>query len=336
MSLSFQILGDVSRDNALLVTVDAGQSVSRLLCDCGDGCLTQVPFAEVQAVDHLLFSHLHMDHIGGFDTFFRCVYGRSDRPNHIWGPPHTGEILHHRFQGFLWNLVAGLQATWRVHDLHAGQVKTSRFELAETFAHTHPEGPEPWERQILAGPGYTVEALLMDHGTPSVAYVIRETPRVNVDAAKLAACGLRPGPWLQRIRGPLASEAERLEVGGVSRSVRELQQTLVTVTPGDSVAYLTDFELTEAATTLLADVLRGVGTVVCESQYRHADAELAARNKHMTATQAATLAARAGVGRLVLFHLSDRYRAEQWQEMLSEARAVFPATAFPAHWKMDG
>jgi ribonuclease Z len=90
--------------------------------------------------------------------------------------------------------------------------------------------------------------------------------------------------------------------------------------------------LDEAAVERLTDALKGVGTVVCESQYRHADLELARRNCHMTATQIAHLASRAGVGRLVLFHLSDRYTREEWLELLAEARAVFPATAFPDHW----
>jgi ribonuclease Z len=40
------------------------------------------------------------------------------------------------------------------------------------------------------------------------------------------------------------------------------------------------------------------------------------------------------VGRLVLFHLSDRYRPEQWRELLDEARAIFPATSFPEHWSL--
>jgi ribonuclease Z len=121
-------------------------------------------------------------------------------------------------------------------------------------------------------------------------------------------------------------------VGGASRLVRELQDALLTVTPGDSVAYLTDFLLDEPAVERLTDALRGVGTVVCESQYRHADLELARRNRHMTATQVAQLANRAGVGRLVLFHLSDRYTREEWPEPLAEARAVFPTTDFPSHW----
>ncbi len=149
-----------------------------------------------------------------------------------------------------------------------------------------------------------------------------------------AQLGLRPGPWLQKVRGPWAGDGETVVVGSDVRSVRELQELLLTETAGDSVAYLTDFLLDEAATDRLAWALRGVGTVVCESQYRHADVELARRNYHMTATQVATLAKRAGVSRLVLFHLSDRYQPDEWQTMLEEARTIFPATGVPEHWAM--
>jgi ribonuclease Z len=235
-------------------------------------------------------------------------------------------------QGFRWNLAAGQPATWHIHDLHPHHVETYRFELAEVFQQAHAAGQKRYERTFLAGPGYTIEALLMDHATPSIAYVVREAPRINVDAAKLAQLGLRPGPWLQRVRGPRGDEHETIDVAGVPRPLRPLQEALLGVTPGDSVAYLTDFLMDEAATERLAAALAGVTTVVCESQYRHADAELARRNFHMTASQAATLAQRASVGRLVLFHLSDRYRPAEWQAILHEAQAIFPATTFPAHW----
>jgi ribonuclease Z len=332
MSLSLEILGSAGRDNALLVTVDSGRAVNRLLFDCGDGCLWQLAFGAVQEIDHLCFSHLHMDHVGGFDTFFRCTFSRTAKENHVWGPPRTAEIVQHRFRGFLWNLIGEQRATWRVHDLHTGRVETHRFELAEAFATDHAEDGRPYDRVFLRGPGYTVEALLMDHATPSVAYVVRELPRVNVDTGKLAGLGLRPGPWLQKVRGPRATGEETVAVDGVQRPLRELQELLLTETPGDSTAYLTDFLLDEIAIAQLAPILEGVGTIVCESQYRAADAELARRNYHMTATSAAALAERSGAGRLVLFHLSDRYQPEDWRQMLVEARAVFPATSFPGHW----
>jgi ribonuclease Z len=332
MSLSFRVLGDPGRDNALLVIVDSGQAVTRLLFDCGDGCLWQLAFGEVQLIDHLCFSHLHMDHIGGFDTFFRCTFNRTAKANHVWGPPGTAAILHHRFRGFMWNLAAGQEGTWRVHDLHVSHVETCCLELAELFATSHANRQRLYERTFLEGPGYTVEVLLMDHGTPSAAYVVREKPRVNVDANKLAGLGLRPGPWLQRVRGPRADENETMVIEGTPRQVRKLQDLLVSQTPGESVAYLTDFVLDEAAVQRLAGALAGVTAIVCESQYRQADADLARRNLHMTATQAALLAKQAGVSQLVLFHLSDRYRPEDWREILGEAQAVFPATRFPEHW----
>ncbi|MBL8796144.1 MAG: ribonuclease Z [Planctomycetia bacterium] len=332
MSLAIQVLGRPGRDNALLVTVNSGQAMHRLLFDCGDGCLDELPFADVQGIDHLFFSHLHMDHVAGFDTFFRCNYNRTARENHIWGPTRTAAILHHRFQGYLWNLVAGQQASWQVHDLTADRIDTTRFELAEAFAQPQAVGGRERSAAILTGVDYSVEAYLMNHGTPSVAYVVRESPRINIDTARLAQLGLRPGPWLQRIRGPAADPDETITVDGTARKVRALQDHLRTVAPREAVAYLTDFLLDERASEQLGEVLRGVATVVCECQYREADRELAQRNYHMTSTQTAMLARRAGVGRLVLFHLSDRYRPLEWREMLREAQAIFPAACFPEHW----
>jgi ribonuclease Z len=137
------------------------------------------------------------------------------------------------------------------------------------------------------------------------------------------------------VRGPRAGDEETIVVEGVQRQLKELQDTLLVTTPGESVAYLTDFLLDDAAMDRLTAVLQGVGTMVCESQYRHADAELARGNYHMTATQAATLARRANVGQLVLFHLSDRYEPDEWRQMLEEAQAVFPAARFGVDFAIE-
>jgi ribonuclease Z len=83
-----------------MVWVDTGQRVQRLLFDCGEECQRELPVAEIQAIDALFFSHLHVDHVAGFDTFLRHNYNRDGGPVQIFGPPGTATTLQHRFRGF--------------------------------------------------------------------------------------------------------------------------------------------------------------------------------------------------------------------------------------------
>ncbi|HEY7125409.1 MAG TPA: MBL fold metallo-hydrolase [Ktedonobacterales bacterium] len=332
MPLHFTVLGGPGRDNAVFVRVESGQKVSRLLFDCGEACLAQLPIAEVQAIDHILFSHFHMDHISGFDSLFRVTYNRTVKPNLVWGPPGAGQIMQHRFQGFLWNLHHEAAGFWDVHDLSPDRIEGTRFFTREAFAVAHPLPPQPRSDVILETPEYSISAYQMDHLTPSMAYLVREKPRLNVDTERLAALGLRPGGWLQALKTPREGETPTIELEGQTYALADLRGELLAETPGQSLAYLTDFLMDRTAQERLARVLQGCSVIICESQYRQADHELAARNYHMTATQAAETARLANAQQLVLFHLSDRYRHEEWTDLLAEARVVFPNTNFPDGW----
>jgi ribonuclease Z len=333
MPITYQVLGTPDSDNALLVALDSGHEIQRLLFDCGDRCVSTLKLAEIQAIDHLLFSHLHMDHVGGFDNFFRATFDCATRRHVIWGPPDTARILQHRFQGYLWNLCEDMAATWEVREVHPGEVRPFRFELSEGFAICHAKTPWSCQGLLLKTDAFTVETIAMDHHTPSLAYVVREKPHHNVDVTRLAALGLKPGAWLKRLKEPGDDQAT-IEVGGQTRTIGELRQALVVETPGDSIAYLTDFLLDDAAIERLAGPLQGCRTIVCESQYRQADWDLARRNYHMTTVRSATLAKRVQATDLVLFHLSARYERSEWAEMLREAQQVFPAARYPEHWKV--
>lgn len=332
MSIEFRVLGNAGEDNALLVQVDSGQSVERLLFDCGEGCVSALSFADVLALDHLFFSHLHMDHVAGFDSFFRATFNRQSKPNQIWGPPGTARILQHRFEGFLWNLHDEMSASWRVSEVHPAEVKHTRFELSEAFAVAHEVGTEPRTQVLVEGAGFTVESVTMDHRTPTLAYMVREKPRRNIDLSRLASLGLKPGPWIKQLKEADATSGATLEIHGTTHSLAELQAQLLVESPGDSIAYLTDFLLDDAALERLMPFLQGCQVLVCEGQYRHADLDLARKHYHMTTALTATLAKQAQVGKLVLFHLSQRYTAGVWNEMLQEAREIFPNSHFPPHW----
>jgi ribonuclease Z len=333
MTINYKVLGEAGQDNVLLVSIDSGQNITRLLFDCGDECLTGIKTSEILAIDHLFFSHLHMDHVAGFDLFFRLTYNRDTRPNAIWGPPETARIMQNRFRAFMWNLHGGQPGTWRVSDIHTDRVKAYRYEIADGFETCYDGGERPNTRIIVDDADYTVEALTMDHLTPSIAYIVKEKTRFNIDTGKMSEMGLKPGPWLKQIKDDLPDDIT-IKVGDTEFELGKLREVLLVETPGESVAYLTDFLLDDDAMKKLSAELQGCNTVVCEAQYRHTDLELSRQNYHMTTLLSAELAKRADVEKLVLFHLSSRYVASEWLEMLEEARSIFPNTFLPDHWRV--
>jgi ribonuclease Z len=318
MALELRVIGKRGQDTAVLVTVDTGQHISRLLLDCGNGIIPRIPYADSSGIQHLLFSHYHMDHVAGFDGYFRRHYDRADFINHIWGPPGTGVIMGHRFQGFVWNLIGDRQSTWLCHDIHASEVTTLRHELAEAFTQAHDEGS--CERSpLIQGVGFQVQAITLDHGIPSIGYVIREEDRVNVDVPKLKELGLKPGPWLR-----LMQTEQSVEIDGSTRDAAELREQLLLRSKGQSMAFLTDFIAEDQAEQQrIANQLGHVDTLICECQYAAEDAELARKNSHMTSEWVGQLAAEAQPGRLLLTHFSDRYPPKIWDEMVGEVRRHF-------------
>lgn len=333
MSIAFDILGAPGKDNAALVRVNTGQCSYRLLFDCGEMCLASVGLAEIQAIDHLLFSHLHMDHVGGFDSFFRAVFNRDTRPNLIWGPPDTARLMGYRLAAYQWNFAFRLAAVWTINDIYPDHIDRWDYLAREAFGQPRAVGSIPSAGTIITNPDFTVTALAMDHLTPSMAYIVREQPRTNVDTDRMVALGLAPGAWLRVLKGHVADPGPQIESAGRAFDLANLRAELLVSSPGASFAYLTDFLMDEAAIARLQPVLAGCQTVVCECSYTNADRELAERYHHMYPAAVAEMARQCGIGQLILFHVSDRYRPAVWQEILAETRAGFANTHFSQSWQ---
>jgi ribonuclease Z len=343
VSISYTILGNPGEDNALYVVVDTGQSRHPLLFDCGEGCTAQLKVSQCQAIEHLCFSHFHMDHIAGFDSFFRHNYNRPEQPVHVWGPEQTIDVMHHRFRGFSWNLHHDQPGEWRVHEIGDRSVKEAAFLTAEAFASAcaqdalHQEMPyEGAPRVLVDDAAYRLEAMILNHGsTPSIGFKVIEPERQNIDPARLEDLGIQPGPWLAEVSDRSLPDTRAIDVAGETRVLGALRDKLLVRTSGSSLAYLTDFALTGELgmeRERLVEWLKHTDTFVCEAQYRHDDADLAAKNYHMTTRLVGELARDAEVGKLILQHVSRRYSAKEWRAMLAEAKEVFAAAEFPDHW----
>ncbi len=333
MNIRYEVLGEPGRDNAMLATVNTGQSQHRLLFDCGEGCLEKVPRADIQVIEVLFFSHFHIDHVAGFDGFFRSNWYRTDDPVRIFGPDGTRKIIHHRMQGVSWNLVDSAPGEVHVTELSDHNLATSRYLAREGFAQEHRMDEQSFDGVLYRGRDFSVEARAMHHGIPSMAYLVRESDRSNIDMEVLASEGYAPGPWLKQLKDSSVPAKTEIEVAGASRTLGELRERLLVHQPGDSIAYLTDFCLeSQQREDELVEFLDGCKVLICENNFRDSDAELARKSYHMTSTDVGRLAARVQPEKLVLFHVSDRYTEQEWNEQLAEVQLQFERAEFPAHW----
>lgn len=338
MAIHWQILGHAGADNALLATVDSGQSIDRILFDCGGGCLDGLQTSSLQSIDHLCFSHFHMDHVSGFDTFFRHNYNRPEVPIHVWGPPETLAVMEHRFRGFVWNLHRDQPGEWIVHEIGEETTESARFYAREAFAETHSLPERPRETpEIFSDAEFRLEACLLPHASiETVGYRLIERDRVNVDPSRLQASGFPPGPWLKTITDSTASNNETLTLDGREMNIGLLRADLLVTTRGSSLAYLTDFRIEPESDEWgsLLEWLKETDTIICECQHRSEDVEAARKTGHMTPDLAARLARDSKSDSLVLLHLSRRYLREDWRAMRDEARVIFPKTEFSSDWNL--
>jgi len=165
--------------------------------------------------------------------------------------------------------------------------------------------------------GYVLQALAARHGTPSLGWLLREDERPGrLDDARAAVLGVPEAPE----RASLASGADVTLPGG-----RRVRAGDVVGRPraGRRIVFSGDTLPAPA----IAAAAAGAELLIHDATFLERDAALARRTGHSTAAEAARVAAEADVGMLALTHRSERYAGE---EMLLEARAIFPRTVAPA------
>ncbi|MFE4019360.1 ribonuclease Z [Streptomyces sp. NPDC059101] len=137
--------------------------------------------------------------------------------------------------------------------------------------------------------GYVLTARKLSHPVESYGYRLTEPDGRRMLPERLAAHGIA-GPDVGRLQRD--GELDGVTLDEVSE-----------VRPGQSFAFVMDTRLCDGVHTL-AD---GVDMLVIESTFLDEDIRLAEEHGHLTAGQAARVAADAGVRHLVLTHFSQRY-----------------------------
>jgi len=161
---------------------------------------------------------------------------------------------------------------------------------------------------IFKNDNYQIEAKFLDHTIDSLGYRIQEYEGFTLIPEKLKAVGLQ----FEKIRelkssGKITINSTTIKLEDVSNPRKR-----------QSFAYILDTRMCKAAVELANDV----DMLICESTYLSDREEMAHEYGHLTAKQAAILAQKTNVGKLVLTHFSQIYT--NINEFEEEANNVFP------------
>ena len=261
----------------------------RFLVDCGEGTQRQIlqSGAGFKNLTKILLTHGHLDHILGLggllSTFLR--WEAIDELD-IFGGRSTLDRVH----TLIYDVV--LRANQPPMPLRMHEIKSGIFFEADDF---------------------TVTAFPVAHRGPDcLGYTFEGKARRPFLPEKADELGVPFGPERREL-----VEGKSITLPNGKRIKPD--DVLGPLTKGAKLVVVGDAGRTDN----LIEVARDADALVIESTYLEEETDMAAEFSHLTARQAAELAVKAGVKKLILTHISRRYREK---DVLHEAQAIFPNT----------
>jgi len=259
----------------------------RFLVDCGEGTQRQILQSGTgfKNLTNILLTHGHLDHILGLggllSTFLR--WEAIDKLD-IFGGRSTLDRVHDLIYGVV---LRGNQAPM---PLQLNEIKPGTFFEADDF---------------------TITAFSVTHRGPDcLGYVFEGKARHPFLAEKADELGVPFGP---ERRDLVAGKEITLPDGRPVKPedvLGPLQKGVKVVITGDA-----------GKTDNIFEYCKDADALVIESTFLDEEAEMAREFSHLTARQAAELAVKANVKKLIITHISRRYREK---DVLKEAQAIFP------------
>ena len=314
-------------DPGLLIDFRFGRRA--LLFDLGD--LTPLSPRQLLRVSHAFVSHAHMDHFAGFDRLLRvCLYRAM--PLHLVGPAGFADRVEHKLSAYTLNLLEQHPFDFLITAAELEETGVNRiceFRAREAFRRQELSPDRAFKPvRLLDEDEFRIKSVVLDHGTPCLAFSFEEKLRVNVWSEGLKSLRLGVGPWLNEakraVRRGLPDDSE-IVVGRTYPSLSACSSSTRCARRVDrrSPTWWTPPIMRRTLSSIIA-LARGADQLFIEAAFLDADADIAAQRRHLTARQAGDIARRAGVARFVPFHFSARYR-EQEDRLRSEAEQAFSA-----------
>lgn len=166
------------------------------------------------------------------------------------------------------------------------------------------------EGDVIAGEGYEVKPFEVEHGVNAFGYVFKENEQVKANKEKMKEYGLGSSPKIGELK-----EGETIEWEGETIKPEQVVEKV----PGRKIVYSGDTSKCQN----MIENSENADLLIHEATCTHDMIE--EREGHTSARQAAEIAEEANVEKLVLTHISRRFRNDS-EELLEEAREVFENT----------
>jgi ribonuclease Z len=302
-----------------------------ILFDLGD--IAALPPRKILRLEQVFVSHAHIDHFVGFDRLLRLHVGREKRIA-LFGPAGFVDRVAHKLHGYAWNLAESYACdlVLVVTEIDAAlATRTVRFRLKRRFAAEELGRGQLADGIVHSEPTFRVATAVLDHGIPVLGFALEEAAHVNVWKNRLAERQLPVGPWLGALKRAVVERrpddfAISVAASRGGAAPREIPlgalRDLVTVTPGQTVAYVTDVADTADNRARISALARGADLLFIEAAFAKADCALAQARAHLTTAAAGEIARAAGAKRVEPFHFSTRYDRED-DRMMAEVQAAF-------------
>ncbi|NND62913.1 MAG: ribonuclease Z [Flavobacteriaceae bacterium] len=256
------------------------------LIDCGEGTQVQLRRTKVKfsRIRHIFISHLHGDHffgLIGLISTFRLL-GREANL-HIYGPKGIKEAI---------TLQLKLGNSWTNYPLLFHEL----------------DGNEP--EIIFEDEKVSVETIPLKHRVYTNGFLFREKPGERKLILKAAQKVKIDKSLFSKIKQGFDVENEAGEI--ISNAILTKDPD-----PSKSYAYCSDTSYYPK----IVKQIEGVDVLYHESTFLDHHHELAEKTKHSTSKEAATIAKKAQVGRLILGHYSGRYG--DLEDFRKEAKEIF-------------
>lgn len=298
-----------------------------VLLDCGD--LSALSARDLLRIRTLAVSHMHMDHLIGFDALLRINLGRDARIN-LFGPEGFADRVGHKLQGYTWDLTDRYvtDCVFHVAELIAPErLRRFAFRFSRGFEAEEGETAEASGGVICETARWRLRAAILEHHGPCLAYALDEPRRLNVWKTRLEARGLAPGPWLDRLKQAMRSGAPEdtaIELPDGSRAPLGSLRELVEISPGATLGYATDLRDTPGNRAALERLFAGAHLVFLEASFAADEPGRAWERAHLTTRAAGEIARAAGARRIEPFHFSPRYEGEE-ERLMREVEEAFSA-----------